>query len=352
MNILLRMIFSFGVLFTVPSSNFAFATAIAVEDIVSVVPSVATIGTPVVITGVGFGTKKGSAFLTSMNTGTKKYSIKIFTWSDTQIAGTVSAGVLGKFDINVITKDKKIVIEPAALTIDPPTITTVTPSTAAVGSAVTISGSLFGYKKGKFLINGGSFPVKSWTDTTITFVVSSKLPNGPKDITVKSQAGTTTNTAALIVTGSTQPIGKDGLKAIVEGVPFAASGAKLVGQNAITDGKTVFTGVQGKNIDNYDTALSGDFLFVPGVTPVPHTITDFSGFSGNSFFYQVLTPGNPNHNVRNFMAFAGTGFTLTIDNVSGNQIHATFSGNLKDPIFNTSINITNGEVIVTLKPKL
>jgi hypothetical protein len=111
-----------------------------------------TIGTQVIITGTGFGSKKGKLLL-----GSAALKIAKGEWSNTRIVGTISKTPLPKgsypapFEIIVQTTDKPprylSPIDP--FTIQNPFISRHSPASGKSGTEVTVDGKFFGGKKGK-----------------------------------------------------------------------------------------------------------------------------------------------------------------------------------------------------------
>src|SRR5437867_5253008 len=141
-------------------------------NITSVSPTSAAIGTPVTITGTGFGNARGtgSVLLGSING-------LVATWSDTQIVALVAPNstsatvqvLQGGSSSNVL-----------SFTVATPAVTSVTPSSGGAGTQVTISGSGFGATQGigKVLLGTTIGLVMSWSDTSVVASVASGSSSG------------------------------------------------------------------------------------------------------------------------------------------------------------------------------
>jgi hypothetical protein len=184
------------------------ATAALGHDIADVSPASGSLGTSLTITGSGFGTKKPTVFLTSAATGTKPYKLKVVSSTETTIVATVTKAVLGSFDVNVEVA-KMTVTSAGSFALVAPAVTGGQTATAAVGTTLTLDGADFGTKKGKLAVAGKNAKVLTWTDTTVTYVVPTTVPNGPVVVYVSNKLGGTSVSAYLTVTGSSTPFGKD-----------------------------------------------------------------------------------------------------------------------------------------------
>ena len=191
-----------------------FATGTLAHDIADVSPASGSLGASLTITGTGFGTTKPSVFLTSPETGTKVYKLKVTSSTDTTIVATISKGVPGSFDVNVEVA-KLIVTSADAFSLVTPSITPGQTATADVGTTLTLDGSNFGTKKGKLAVAGKNAKVLTWTDTAVTYVVPTTVLNGPVVVYVSNKLGGKAVSAYLTVTGSSAVFGKDKATGII-----------------------------------------------------------------------------------------------------------------------------------------
>jgi hypothetical protein len=190
------------------------ATSALAHDIADVSPASGSLGTSITITGTGFGTKKPSVFLTSPETGTKVFKLKVTSSTDTTIVATVSKGVLGSFDVNVKVAQMTVTSADAFALVAPSVMGGQT-ATAGVGTTLTLEGADFCTKKGKLAVAGKNAKVLSWTDTAVSYVVPTTVPNGPVVVYVSNKLGGKAVSAYLTVTGSSAVFGKDKATGII-----------------------------------------------------------------------------------------------------------------------------------------
>ncbi|MBL8696474.1 MAG: IPT/TIG domain-containing protein [Planctomycetes bacterium] len=323
--------------------SFVLSAFAAAQDITSVSPSSATIGSTVTISGSGFGTSKPTVFLSSAATGTKKFAFKVSTFSDTEIVGTVSAGVAGSFDVNVKTKTSTI-LEATALTLVAPTITSFSGSSAAPGAGMTLHGKLLGPKKGKLLVNGKSAKVTAWSDSSVVFTLATNLPNGPVDVVISNKIGSDTADDAFTITGSNVKLGKEFMSATISGDGFKSAANSLGGQTVVAGG---FSQVQGSVGSNPNRALTMQFPFVGGTTPTPSTFTTAN--FGTFLTYTRTTLNGLVPSIKIWSSAGSQDLQIKADAFSGGQVKILFSGTLKNNQGEPDVVITQGECIVTLK---
>ena len=189
------------------------------QNITNVSPGSGSVGTIVTITGTGFGTAKRPVFLTSPETGSKKFALKVTSVSDTSIVATVVKGVVGSFDVNI--KFGAVTVTSAdAFALLAPSITAGQSATADVGTSVVLDGTDFGSKPGKVFAAGKKATVESWTDTAITFDVPTTVVDGPVVVVVSNALGDDAIPDFLTVTGSSVTFGKDKVTGKVGGKAF------------------------------------------------------------------------------------------------------------------------------------
>lgn len=156
----------------------------AIADVSFVSPSEGSIGTQVTLHGAGFGAKSGSVKLVGSK-GTKA-TLKVASWSDTQIQTKVSKGSEGTFKFVVKTKAGKKVPASQLFFLRPPKVTSVVPKKASAGESITVAGDFFGETKanvkGVLKIGGNTAQVSSWSMQKIEAVV----PNGSELLGVES----------------------------------------------------------------------------------------------------------------------------------------------------------------------
>jgi hypothetical protein len=132
----------------------------------NVTPIIGVTGTPVTITGSGFGATQGSGqvWLGTMNG-------QVEMWSDTQIVAAVEIGS-GSGIARVL--QNGVMSNGIAFTVNTPRITTISSNSGAVGASVTINGNGFGASQGSAVVWLGSMAgqVTSWTNTQIVATVA------------------------------------------------------------------------------------------------------------------------------------------------------------------------------------
>jgi YVTN family beta-propeller protein len=163
----------------------------------SLYPVEGTIGTRITVPGQGFGVKKGKVAVGGV-------ALKVVSWTDTQIVGTISKIPLpGVYDLIIQPKAAPPIGFDASFSVKAPEIESITPSLGKAPDEVVVKGKYFGSKKGKIFLGyeqGGvalskSCKVTSWTmdpvsgESEATFTVPPKLPPGPCDVTITNVAG-------------------------------------------------------------------------------------------------------------------------------------------------------------------
>jgi hypothetical protein len=155
-------------------------------------PSEGTIGTEIVITGSGYGSRKGKVLV-----GTA--SLKILEWTDTRIRGLLSKALPpDTYDVTIRPPKASAIVLWDSFTVSAPAINYVDPTSGEAGDTITISGYLFGTKKGKVTLGGKSCKVTSWTMSgvygfsEIVFIVPKGLTSGTKDLRVINGVGSDT----------------------------------------------------------------------------------------------------------------------------------------------------------------
>jgi large repetitive protein len=162
------------------TSNTSVGFTVGAVAVNSVSPASGSPGTPVQISGSGFGATQG--------TSTVKFSgqlASVTSWSDTAINANVSmsastgsvvvtvAGIASNSTVNFV--------------VTPPVITAITPASGPVSTPVQISGHGFGTAQGTSTLTIGSNgpPTNiTWSDTLITATVSATAKSGQAYITM------------------------------------------------------------------------------------------------------------------------------------------------------------------------
>ena len=137
-------------------------------ELTPVFPGAGTTGTEVVVSGSGFGPKKGKVLI-----GTKP--LKVASWSDRFIVGSLATPPApGTWDVTVIPKGAAGRTVGEGFTVKAPEIGSV----AVAGGEIAIEGRYFGTKKGKVTLGGKSCKVLDWAmdESTGTGVVRAAVP--------------------------------------------------------------------------------------------------------------------------------------------------------------------------------
>ena len=156
-----------------------------------------TLGSAIILTGLGFGTKKGKVLIGSAAT-------KIITWGPSSIACEIKKPLAaGTYPIAVIRKEPKGISPiplPDAFTVMAPDIVSVDFSSGVSGDKRVLSGNYFGSKKGKVSLEDmrtgkkKNCKVTSWpmdaNTGEITFVIPKGLVAGPYLLKVTNKTGT------------------------------------------------------------------------------------------------------------------------------------------------------------------
>jgi hypothetical protein len=169
-----------------------------VPSITSLSPISGAVGTSVTINGTGFEPSQGTGTVT-FNGGTATPS----SWSNTQIVVPVPAGATtGNVQVNVAGNVSNAV----AFTVTPG-INSVSPTSGAVGTSVTINGTMFGVSQGGSTVtfNGVTATPTSWSNTQIVAPVPAAAATGNVVVTVGGNAGNGVAFSVLPTINSVSP---------------------------------------------------------------------------------------------------------------------------------------------------
>lgn len=173
------------------------------DTAVAAAPETGTTGMKITVTGAGFGLAPGRVLLLDGEKGTK---LKATAWSDTSIEAPVKkapkAGVSAYFVvIQTAEKGSAPIIADDLFRITTPAVASLSVNSGAPGTAVTLTGTYYGAKKGKVYLvpNGGGKPisckVSTWTqnigdENASAVVVVPKAPVGLYTIQLVTALGT------------------------------------------------------------------------------------------------------------------------------------------------------------------
>jgi hypothetical protein len=273
------------------SSN-AVTFTVSTPNISTVSPATGVAGTPVTITGSGFGTLQGSG---QVWLGTTPGTVT--SWSDTQVVATVAAGSsTGTAQV----LQNGALSNAVAFSVNNPHVSNVTPMSASSGATVTITGTGFGSPQGSGIVWVGSAPgnVTSWSDTQIAATVS---PNAVSGIVRVQQNGIWSNTVGFTVPpnlGQTSATISPSLISLVVGESRSLQASDANGQPV--------TGLAWTSSDSSIATLSTDDPpVVTAIAPGHVSIT-----AGNSSTDLTVYPGPalPIGTVRWSVPGDGTGF--------------------------------------------
>ena len=132
-------------------------------DITAIDPLNGPVGTPVTITGSGFGHTQGGSTLTI---GTPPVSLTVATWSDSEILATIAAG--SQTGAIRVTKGASFDDSEIFVVANKPVITGVSPGEIRIGQPLTVYGQYFGGSQGTGSLRVGSTTVtvasENWSD--------------------------------------------------------------------------------------------------------------------------------------------------------------------------------------------
>jgi RHS repeat-associated protein len=176
---------------------FTTATSLAAPVISSVSANANTTGTPVTITGSGFGATQG--------TSTVKFfgvtATQISSWSATSIVAVLPSVANGQ--ATVVVTVGGVASNTMIFAVMNPLTYSLMPSSGVVGTAVTIWGSNFGSTQGTSTatFNGISAQISSWGNFSIVAVAPAGVPNGNINVKV-TVGGLASNTQTFAVSAN------------------------------------------------------------------------------------------------------------------------------------------------------
>jgi|GEM_PF-1200204 len=181
-------------------------------------PNSGPVGTPVTLTGSGFGTVAGSVYW-SQGGAALRETPPAADWTDGTISAPVPAG-LAAGSVSVAVYDSggqgsQALPFTVTVTVTPPpaapVLSALTPNSGPVGTPVTLSGSGFGPVAGSvYWSQGGTAlretpPAADWTDGTITAPVPAGLTAGSVSVSVYGSAGQGSQALPFTVTVTAPP---------------------------------------------------------------------------------------------------------------------------------------------------
>jgi hypothetical protein len=305
-----------------------FSGALHAQTVSQVTPANVAIGSTLEITGSGFGAKKPKVQLFNHATG-KKYALKVVDFTDSVIHATVSKGVVGDLELQVIVKGAPgPAVGPAPISFEAPLVTSLSVAQAAPDAPFTINGDFFGIKKGKVRVNGQNAKVVSWAMNQIQLLMPKKLANGFWQIAVDNKVGVDTG-ATIEVVGSLLKLGKVQLNATVGGTALKLKltatispggfGVIAFGTSGTNPSKSLMVAVpffNGTSVPQH--YLAGQDFFTVSYVEVKLS----GGFSSKTF---VPKPGH---------------LVVNITANSAGQVAGDFSGILKEQFTGEEVSIS------------
>jgi hypothetical protein len=164
-------------------SAYVFIPGAAGPAITAVAPPVATIGSPITITGSAFGDAQGTVTFAGVPAA-------VTTWTATQVDCTAPVAISGQVEL-VLTSAGGLPTFPVSFSVKPK-IGGLRPSRGKAATTVTITGSGFGTRRGTSKVYfGGKAATKyvSWGATKIRVKVP-RITKGRKAVKVKTSGGT------------------------------------------------------------------------------------------------------------------------------------------------------------------
>jgi hypothetical protein len=167
---------TFGTLSASTSITVVAPPAPTPPSVVSALPNSGTAGTPVTVSGLGFGSQQGNGVIFLGST-----LGRVTSWTDTQIVATVNTGSASGV---VQVQQSGLPSNSVPFVVNTPTVVAVSPAGGLPGTPVTFSGSGFGATQGNGMVWIGTAPanVTSWTDEQVVATVAPGSTSGNAQI--------------------------------------------------------------------------------------------------------------------------------------------------------------------------
>ena len=156
-----------------------------------VTPPQGSVGTRILITGTGFGTKRGTVKI-----GTAPCTVS--SWSATSVSCTVNKALrAGRYNVTLKPPGGAPITLAQAFEVMRPEVLSATPASAGKGASVTLQGLYFGKLKGKITLGGKNCALTRWSMdaatgvSTATFKVPTKAASGAQPLILTDKAGNT-----------------------------------------------------------------------------------------------------------------------------------------------------------------
>ena len=206
----------------------------------AVTPDSGPAGTPVTLSGGGFGTVAGAVYW-SQGTTTLRQAPPAAAWSAGSIATSVPPGLSpGTVAVAVYNSTTGVDsnTQPFTVTASPPVLTAINPASGPVGTPVTLAGNDFGTVAGAVYWRQGTVtlrqspPQAGWLTDQVMTTVPPGLAAGTVSVAVYSASGLTSNALALTVTAPVSARGGSGLAIPVANTVGAAGGSLVTADGA------------------------------------------------------------------------------------------------------------------------
>jgi hypothetical protein len=310
-------------------------------SISSLSPTIGPVGTPITITGSGFGPTQGTSTVTFNGIAATPTS-----WSTTSIAVRVPAGATTGSVI--VTVGGATSYSNNGVFIVQPNITSLSPASGTAGTVVTITGTTFGatQSSGSVTFNGAPASPTSWSDTSIVVAVPTGATTGNVVVTSGSASNGvpfTVNLPPPNITSLSPASGPIGASVTISGANFGfPQNASTVSFNGVTTTPTTWS-------------ANSIVARVPSGATTGNVVVTVEGIPSNTITFTVTAPPNistltPNSGlVGTMVTIAGTSFGATqgTSTVTFNGIAATPS-NWSDTSITASVpaGASTGNVIV------
>ncbi|HZU28995.1 MAG TPA: IPT/TIG domain-containing protein [Bryobacteraceae bacterium] len=275
-------------------------------QISSLSPPSGPVGTYVVIWGTYYGSTLTNTTVTFNGIPVSSYDYGITTIGARVPAGTTTGPV--------IVTVAGLPSNPLTFTVIPtPVINSLSTTSGPVGTAVTISGSLFGVNQTTSTVtfNGITAQVRGWSDSTITAVVPPGATTGPVMVTVGGVGGSgpafSVTGASPYISGLSPGSGNVGTAVTISGSKFGSS-----------QGTVTFNGVAAA-VSNWTT--SSIVAAVPPGSATGPVVVTVSGVGSNSVQYAVTGPTPSIVSVSPNPAAPAGSVTVTGSGFGANQVN-------------------------------
>jgi RHS repeat-associated protein len=251
----------------------------------SLSPTSGISGTPVTISGSGFGSTQGTSTVKfgDWNNGTAPVLTQITNWSDTSIAAVVPSFLTGLsyFQVTVggVASNRNV-----SFVLTNPLVYSLMPSMGVVGTTVTVWGTNFGSTQGTSTVTFGGHAAQtsSWSNYSIVALVPTGVANGNVSVQVKVGGVSTSQTFTVssqpfisFLSTNSAPVDQG---VTITGVNFGTS----QGSNTVT-----LNGLLAMASSWSDTSISAA---VPSGATTGNVVVTVNGTSSNVVPFMVTPP--------------------------------------------------------------